>query len=256
MKKSDYKSFTESWESANEVMPGGKILSVPAMELVIEALNAYPLDTLLAAIKKHVQTARFAPTPADIIELIDSHRGAKHINADEAWVIALKSFDEFETVVWTREISEARAIARSIYLSGDMIAARLAFREAYNRIIKTAGDPRWFVNVGFDAARRDDAVKEAILLKRLPVDYVDPYPRRLDANDQPSTTVAGLIEHAQKKTGTVSPLAALSVIKGMLNDKEALGEIKFQERRQKRLAFEAHKRAEVAKVQRKMAVVE
>lgn len=252
MNQADYKTFIEAWKRANEVLPGGKVLSTPAMQFVIEALNEYQLDTLLAAIKKHVQTARFAPTPADIIELIASHSGAKHINADEAWTIALKSFDEFETVVWTREIAEARAIAGPLYASGDTIAARMAFREAYNRIIKTAGEPKWFVNAGFDAARRADAVKEAILLKRLPANYVDPYPQRLEAHAQPNVTVAGLIEHAQKKTGKVSPLAALSVIKGMLNDGEAWAEIKFQERRQKRLVFEAHKRAEVAKVERKM----
>jgi hypothetical protein len=253
MNQSDYKTFIDAWTTANEVMPGGKVLSTPAMQLVIEALNEYPLDTLLAAIKKHVQTARFAPVPNDIIELIASHSGSKHLSADEAWVIALNSFDEFETVVWTREIAEARSIACSIYLSGDTIAARMAFKEAYNRIVKTAGEPKWFVNVGFDAARRADAVKEAILLKRLPANYVDHYPQRLEANVKPDVTVAGLIEHAHKKTGKVSPLAALGVIKNILNEAVDLAEVEFQQRREKRLDFEARKQDQVAKVERKMA---
>jgi hypothetical protein len=249
----DYQDFCEAWLNAHAMSSSNQIPSENTLMAVFDVLSEYPLDHVLSALKVHSKRSRFAPTPADVVEIIDERTGAKHLTADEAWVIALQSFDEFATVVWTKEMAEARAIAGPVYESGDVIAARMAFKDAYNRIIKTANDPVWFVNVGFDAARRADAVKEAILLKRLPADYVDPYPRRLDATVQPGTNVAGLIEHAQKKTGKVSPLAALGVIRSILNESTDLTEAEFQERRKKRLEFDAHKQDAVAKVERKMA---
>lgn len=251
MNQNDYTTFAEAWANAHEIMPGGKVLSINAMQLVIDTLKDYPLQHLLGAIRKHVQTGRFAPTPADIIEIIAAHTGSKHIGAEEAWGIALESFDEFSTVVWTKEIAEARAISADIYHCGDKVGARMAFKEAYNRIIATTSNrAEWTVSAGFDPERRETAVRQAVAMGRLPAGSESQY--RLDA---PSTTVAGLIESAQKRTGKISPEAAISAIKTILDESTDFKEMEFQERRRKRLEFEAHKQAEIAKVEQRLSGV-
>ena len=165
MNANEYKTFTGAWASANEIMPGGKQLSPDAMKMVIHALAPYPLDLLLLAIDRHLKTGKFAPTPKDLIDMLE--HGHHHIGADEAWGIALESFDEDATCVMTQEILEARGVALPIYEAGDSIGARMAFREAYNRIIKTDRKPEWTVSEGYDKARRIDAVTKAVQLGRL-----------------------------------------------------------------------------------------
>lgn len=62
----------------------------------------------------------------------------------------------------TEEIATARDACLDIYESGDTIAARMAFREAYNGIIKTAGKPEYFVSLGWDKKNRAVEVQKAI----------------------------------------------------------------------------------------------
>lgn len=250
MNQNDYTTFAEAWATAHEIMPGGKVLSINAMQLVIDSLNEYPIDILLGAIRKHIQTARFAPTPNDIIEIIASHTGAKHLGAEEAWGIALQSFDEFATVVWTKEIAEARNIAADIYNQGDKVGARMAFKETYNRLLATA-DPRavWTINAGFDGEHRAMVINQAIAAGRLPRGSGEHYLLGVDA---PTITAAALIEHAKENTGGISPAAAIGAIKTILDESTDIKEMEFQERRKKRLEFESHRQAEVAKVERKL----
>lgn len=173
MTKDDYKKFTDAWITAHEVLPGGKALSLPAIKACINALSNYPIELLISAIGKHVQTARFAPTPSDIIGLLE--QGNQHLGADEAWAIALVSMNEAETVVVTDEIMQARAIALDVYNSGDVLGARMAFRSAYDRIIAHAGPPNWMVSLGFDAEKRSTAVQNAVAMGRLPNDMAAKY---------------------------------------------------------------------------------
>lgn len=250
MNQNDYTVFAEAWANAHEVMPGGKTLSIGAMQLVIDALKEYPLTHLLGAIKKHLKSARFAPVPADIIEIIATHTGAKHIGAEEAWGLALESFDEFSTVVWTPEIAEARGIAADIYHSGDKIGARMAFKEAYNRIIATTSKrPKWLINAGFDPEHRAVAIQQAIAVGRLPNGSGSEYLLGVDA---PTATVAGLISHAQAKTGKVDKPEAIQVIKTILEEAPDFAAQELQRREQNRLAFEAHRQAELEKVDLKL----
>jgi len=245
MQKSDFKQFAERWADIHDVMPGGKVFSQRTMTIVFDALEDYPLEAVFQAIKIHAKMGKFAPSPADIVEIISERTGAKHIGCEEAWSIALESFDEYSTVVWTQPIAEARAIASNLYFDGDKVAARMAFKDAYNRIIKTAPEPSWTVTEGFDMARRADAIKQAVLLKRLP-------PLKADSHhliEPPTTTVAGLIESAQVKTGKVSPLAQLKLIKSSLAANEDDG---IARREKERLAFELHRQEMLNRVAEKL----
>ena len=70
--------------------------------------------------------------------------------------MVLASLDESETVVWTDQVAEAAAVARPILEAGDDVGARMAFRDAYERIVRERVDePRWFPSLGSDAGRRE-----------------------------------------------------------------------------------------------------
>lgn len=95
-------------------------------------LSRWALDDVKRALDKHTDTSRFAPVPADIIALLPSLE-AKRLAADEAWPLALASNDEATTVWLTDEILQAFDSARDL-LASDEIAARMAFKAAYNRV--------------------------------------------------------------------------------------------------------------------------
>ena len=167
MNQQDYKTFSEAWATAHEVMPAGKVLSTGAMKLCIDALSQYPIDALLLAINKHVQLARFAPAPKDIIDLLES--GNKRLTADEAWAMMPK--DEFDTVVWTDEMAEAYGIAYGLIVDGDIIAARMAFKGAYTRLCDEAlliGRPaHWKACIGYDKSKIEPALQKAVAAGRI-----------------------------------------------------------------------------------------
>jgi hypothetical protein len=244
MQKHEFKIFAERWADVHDAMPGGKVFSQRTMTIVFDALEEYSLEAIFQAIKIHTKKGKFAPSPSDIVEIISERTGAKHIGAEEAWALAEKSFDEYETVVWTQEISQARALVSDLYTSGDKVAARMAFKEAYARIIKTAADPKWVSTCGFDKSRRADAIAEAVLLNRLPAGSDTKH--RIE---DPTTTVVGLIESAQVKTGKVSPLAQLKLIKSSLMADEDDG---IARREKERFAFEQHRQEMLSKVAEKL----
>lgn len=93
--------------------------------------------------------------------------------ADEAW--ALYPHDETASAVISNEIADAMAIAQPLIEEGDMIAARMAFKDAYNRIVtknKQGGiAPQWFPSLGHDAEGRKHALDHAVERGRLRADH-------------------------------------------------------------------------------------
>ncbi len=144
----------------------GTELSEAAL-LVFEAdLSGYPEDQVIAALTRCRRELCGRLTVADVIDRISSAVG--HPTANEAWGLVLASIDESETVVWTEQIAEAAAIARPIFDAGDEVGARLAFRDAYERIVREAGDaPRWLPSLGNDVERREAALDRAVRSGRL-----------------------------------------------------------------------------------------
>lgn len=179
MTRDEFSVFANAWADAHELMAGGKCLTEGAMNLCISALEKYPLNALLAAILRHVQTAKFAPTPADIIALLDVK--SKRLTADEAWARVPK--DETETVVWTDEMAKAYEIAYALLVDGDKIAARMAFKAAYERIcteVSISGQPVvWRVSLGSDKAKIAPVIEQAVtsgLLSRVTANQYLPTP--------------------------------------------------------------------------------
>ncbi|MEX7116901.1 hypothetical protein AB2C39_37215, partial [Pseudomonas aeruginosa] len=92
---------------------------------------------------------------------------------NEAWAIALQSFDEAETVLMTPEIQQAAVVAAPLMKGrSDRVGARMAFIAAYERLLTRARQQavpaRWSLSLGSDAGRRAAAIEEAERLGRLP----------------------------------------------------------------------------------------
>lgn len=123
-----------------------------------------------AVIKKAFEAYRmerpdFAPVPNGIVarcKLLDGRP-----DENEAWAVALTSQDEAETVVWTDEMAGAFNLARPLLETGDEIGARMAFKDAYKRLVgeaRAANLPiNWTVSAGWDAGRRQVAVQKAVV---------------------------------------------------------------------------------------------
>lgn len=154
----------------------GQVLTAGAKGAFFRALEDQPLRVVQVALTAHArdpERGRFLPMPADVIAQIRLLEGSDgRPGAEEAWAMALRSADEAETVVWTGEMSEAWAIARTVLQAGDEVGARMAFREAYTRLVEAARQQRrpvtWSASLGFDQDRRALAIGAAVTAGRLP----------------------------------------------------------------------------------------
>ena len=145
------------------------VVTMGQKAMFFRAVADHTLENVRGAFDAHLKDpmrGRFAPLPAAIIAQIngcvadDGRPGA-----EEAFAIALRSDDEAETIVWTAEMSSAWAIASPVQNSGDKVGARMAFKEAYARLIEEARRLRrpvkWAPSLGHDASRRDIALTTA-----------------------------------------------------------------------------------------------
>lgn len=132
--------------------------------LWFKQLLPFPSPTVKKAFDTYrMERPDFAPNPNGIIarcKLLDGRP-----DENEAWAVAITSQDEHETVVWTSEMAEAFNLARPLLATGDEIGARMAFKDAYKRLVddaRTANKPaQWSVSAGWDATRRQIAVEKA-----------------------------------------------------------------------------------------------
>lgn len=137
----------------------------------IDMLAPYSLRVIGMAFAAYCDDeGRFPPIPAGIAKrckLLDGRPGT-----EEAWAIALASRDEADTVVWTSEIAEAFGICSTVLDSGDEVGARMAFKDAYNRLVsvaRMANKPaQWSASLGWDTGRREAAVTKAAASGLLP----------------------------------------------------------------------------------------
>lgn len=129
-------------------------------------LSAYPPPAVIAALARCRKEVPRFPTISQVIERIDDGRPGP----EEAW--AMIPFDEGSSVVWCAEMAEAHGIARK--LLPDKIAARLAFKEAYTKLLAEArakGVPaKWTPSLGVDKTGQAAAIEEAFRKGRITAD--------------------------------------------------------------------------------------
>jgi hypothetical protein len=228
----------------------GRALTPEVIAVYWSVFSKYPMDQIEAAARRHVEKAKFFPTPAELLGHIPAAASCQHIGADEAWCLALESMDEVETVLVTSEILMALDTAKDIYLDGDKIGARMAFRGAYERILATVStEPVWFISAGSDSAKRADAIERAVMAGRISAGSCREY---LLGTDRPVATVVGLIEHAAEKSQSSSDaefrrqaLRNVGALKAMLAMGDDGG---IARREEERKDFDKHKQQELSRV--------
>lgn len=176
MREADFPTFAALLDDVAELLPPPQPLGATARAMFFRALAEHDLAAVRAALDAHVKDAqrgRWFPKPADLIAQLEARAGDDgRLGAEEAWSISLRAADEAETVVWTAEMARAWGIAAPVLRGGDEVGARMAFREAYGRLVSEARAERrplqWQTALGHDSLRHADALRQAADLGRIP----------------------------------------------------------------------------------------
>lgn len=133
--------------------------SAAAATVMADDLEQYPIRQVMVALTRCRRELRGKLTIAAILERLDDGRPS----ANEAW--AMIPQDEGGSVVWTDEMAAAFGFAAPLLSCGQVIAARSAFIEAYERAVSAARadmrEPRWSPSLGWDPSRRAAAIETA-----------------------------------------------------------------------------------------------
>jgi hypothetical protein len=144
-----------------------------SVSLWFEALGGYSLADVRMALSEHVKNpdvGMFAPKPAHLIGILQARDGRP--GAEESWTRLSHAIgDQGATIVLTAEERVAFFVADAI--AEDKIAARMAFKEVYEKTVREArskGAPViWGKILGHDPSGREGPIMEAVRLGRLPL---------------------------------------------------------------------------------------
>lgn len=147
----------------------GQSMPDAALAEMASDLAAWPSPDVLAALKRcrtELKSIRYS----DILERLPNG----HPGAEEAWACVSRGLrHEALTVVWTDPMREAYGVAAA--LADDPVAARVAFREAYQRLVSEARArgvlPVWSVSRGTDKADQELQITEAVKAGRISGEY-------------------------------------------------------------------------------------
>lgn len=197
-------------------------ITVQQLEVYAEHLADISRERLAEAFWKATRELRFFPKIAELRELAgdlvgtsqDGRRGP-----EEAWAKMPKGDRiEDDTVVWCEEECAAYNACRPLLLEGDMIGARMAFKERYEREVaeaRVAGKPvQWTISAGYDVEQRlvtlAIAVREKYITTAMALPFVSPERESDFARMLPPAETKGLL------TGEISDLPNLPGLPGVL----------------------------------------
>lgn len=166
--------FTTLLRSALAMYPNTR-MDADVVSLWWSCLVPYDFGQVKTAMQTHItnrDAGRFAPKPADLLGHLQRNDG--WIEPEEAWAMVKRSLsDESISLVWTPPMQVAFGVA--LGAGDDMVQARLAFVERYELELFAARQrgekPYWQLSPGTNAAARDDAIRDAARLGRLPQEY-------------------------------------------------------------------------------------
>ena len=149
----------------------GQTISENTAALMAADLASFPQAQLRVALSRTRKECTGKLTLKLILDQLDAAQG--RLSGNEAWALALLAREERDTVVWTDEVAQAWAVAAPMASGRDLVGARMAFKDAYERITQHARDtqkrPEPQIAVGWDNAQRIAVVTEAHNDGRIPL---------------------------------------------------------------------------------------
>lgn len=187
----------------------GAELSPAAARMFAGELAKYPEAAVLKALERARREITGRLSLAAIISRIDDGRPS----ADEAWA-QVGAASEADTVVTTDEAMRALGLVSAL-LAEDPVAARMAFKDAYTRIVteaRGAGIPcKVHVSLGHDRGRRQGALARAVQAGQVDTGYaaslIGVLPAELTGQSRPALPrgearpVAELVGNVAKRSG-------------------------------------------------------
>lgn len=170
MRDADVGPFVALLRDVYGIYPSAKPLTEGQVAMFIQAVRDCAMEAIQSALYAHArdpERGRYPPLPADVIaQILRTAASDGRPGPEEAWATALQGRDESSTIVWTTEMAEAWGIALPVLEAGDEVGARMAFREAYQRLIGSARSagrlPKWSASLGFDVEQRERVLETAV----------------------------------------------------------------------------------------------
>lgn len=138
----------------------------------MNALSVFPPGSVARSAENYMRTSKFKPQLADIVQGCIAQQPNAWLSADEAWALMPKS--EMDSCMLTNETAQAMAAASPLLESGDRVAARMAFKGAYERLVEQAQiegrQPRFFPSLGTDIANRAAVLGAAVKAGQYPLE--------------------------------------------------------------------------------------
>jgi hypothetical protein len=191
---------------------------------IVEAkLGRLPEAQVLGALDRCQNEVKGRLSLADIIERLDDGRPA----AEEAWATVESAGDEARTVITTDEalmaFGEVRGLAKT-----DQIAARMAFKDAYKRIVTESRaqgfSPKWTASLGHDKEQRVTALQLAVDKGRLSADDAKAYGILEEPKGEPLKLLPGKVSN-RNDLAVANFSTLLQVLAGELSEDEASKQI-------------------------------
>jgi hypothetical protein len=150
----------------------GTEFSPSAARMLAADLEGYDPQQILGALKR-IRRDGVRVNEGNIIARLEDGRPG----AEEAW--AMLPRDESGSTAMTEEMAEAMGVALPLLAENDQVAARMAFKETYARLLNRAREQktpvRWFLSLGTDPASREAAAVDAARKGRLAIEQAIAY---------------------------------------------------------------------------------
>lgn len=142
----------------------GQQMTPTAAALMAEDLSGFPREALARALRRVRAEHTGKLSPKVVFDRLESLAG--RLAPSEAWAHVIRAQDERNTVVWTDEMRAAWQVAAPIMDARDKVGARMAFIDAYGRLVAEAREARrlpvMVVSIGWDVSQRAAALDQAV----------------------------------------------------------------------------------------------
>ena len=192
----------------------GQVLSDNTAALMIADFQSFTKEQLKEALHRVRMESTGKLTHKAVLDQLDTING--RLGADEAFALVLKAKDETQTVVWTDEIALAWTACAPVLQSKDQVGARMAFKQAYERIAQDARAhmrrPTPVISAGSDPELRRVAITQAHKQGRLPFDMAKHALKGLSEFDPDQNTFVALGASSATQLALPPPTAGVGAV--------------------------------------------